>query len=185
MAWLWKNAIRHCPLSSEVKRVSNGCPPTKWSILIESGSIFRPNIRRRRRLPQDWKPPRNGAMRRKRIDAQFPTDLCLESGEGASDIRPLIGQEIGAVEFARLHPIDEIPRDRQRLFRDTTRSRKRVSDAGRNDDGQDQGISELPDTPLFLIKHRYLADRKAGRLSRFADWFTPPNCSWSWLTPKR
>jgi hypothetical protein len=58
----------------------------------------------------------NDAVGRKRIDSQMPTDLGFESYEGAPDVRSLIGRLIGAVELARPHEIDEIPRDRQRPF---------------------------------------------------------------------
>ena len=58
----------------------------------------------------------NDAVGRKRIDSQIPTDLGFESYEGAPDVRSLIGRLIGAVDLARPHEIDEIPRDRQRPF---------------------------------------------------------------------
>ena len=57
-----------------------------------------------------------------RIDMQLVSNLGLERGKRASDGYTPIGQLIGAVELARTHEIDEIPRDCQWRVRKTVRS---------------------------------------------------------------
>ena len=56
------------------------------------------------------------------IDTQLVSNPGLERGKRASDGYTPIGQLIGAVELARTHEIDEIPRDCQWRVRKTVRS---------------------------------------------------------------
>ena len=53
---------------------------------------------------------------------EFISNLGLECGKRSSDGYTPIGQLIGAVELARPHEIDEIPRDCQWRVRKTVRS---------------------------------------------------------------
>jgi hypothetical protein len=78
----------------------------------------------------------NLTMGRKRLDPQFMPELGFERLRCGADATPVVGQEVGPIEVAALHAVDEGARHDRRLIRDARHARQTIPGANEHQTGE-------------------------------------------------